>query len=82
MGVRRAVGLASILAGLGLMAFSVQDADEGLGIAHKVEIAHWLETSLWVNANLLLVGGVLFLIGAVLYLRPQQGWRLGTTPFG
>jgi hypothetical protein len=67
-----------MLAAVGLMAFSIQDADEGQGvIPHTVEIAHWLETALWVNANLLLVGAVLVLAGAVVCLSPRHDWTLG-----
>jgi len=54
--------------GVAVMAFAVQTADEAQSpVRHKVEIAHWLETGLWVNPHALLFGALIFLAGAVLY---------------
>lgn len=53
--------------GVALMTFAIQRADEVRSpIPHKVQIAHWLETSLWVNPYLLLIGAAILLVGAVL----------------
>jgi hypothetical protein len=38
------------------MWFATQTADEGIVVAGKIEVAHWLETGLWVNAILMLAG--------------------------
>lgn len=55
--------------GVALMAFAIQTADEVRSpIPHKVQIAHWLETSLWVNPYLLLIGAAILLVGAVLFV--------------
>lgn len=55
--------------GVALMAFAIQTADEVRSpIPHKVQIAHWLEPSLWVNPYLLLIGAAILLVGAVLFV--------------
>ena len=57
-----------MVSGVGIMAVATQTADEVQDpVAHKVQIAHWLETGLWVNPYLLLAGAVTLLVGAVLY---------------
>ena len=38
------------------MWFATQVADEGDVVVGKIEVAHWLETGVWVNAILMLVG--------------------------
>ena len=53
----RVLGLAVGLIGIGVMWFATQTADESQGIiTQKIEVAHWLETGVWVNAVVLLVG--------------------------
>ena len=52
----RALGLLVGLIGIGVMWFATQVADEGDVVVGKIEVAHWLETSVWVDAILILVG--------------------------
>jgi hypothetical protein len=60
--------------GVAMMAFATQTADEVQSpVAHKVQIAHWLETGLWVNPYLFLIGAVILLIGGL--LDPMVGSR-------
>lgn len=55
------------------IAFATQTADEVQSpVANKVEITHWLETGLWVNPGLFLVGALTLFLAAVLYLRTPQ----------
>lgn len=62
--------------GVALMAFAIQTADEVRSpIPHKVQIAHWLETGLWVNPYLLLIGAVILLVGAALSARVSRRGR-------
>jgi hypothetical protein len=54
--VGRTLGLVVGLIGIGLMWFATQTADEGQVVLGKIEVAHWLETGLWVNGILMLGG--------------------------
>jgi hypothetical protein len=65
----RAVAAAAALFGIVLMRYAIRTADEGVGpIAQKKQIAHWLETSLWVDPRYMAVGAVIALAVAVLWL--------------
>lgn len=62
--------------GIAIMAFATQTADELQSpVPHKVQIAHWLETGLWVNPYLLLIGAVILSVGAVLSARVSRRGR-------
>ncbi len=52
----RILGLLVGLIGIGVMWFATQVADEGDVVVGKIEVAHWLETGMWVDAILMLVG--------------------------
>jgi len=52
----RTLGLLVGLIGIGVMWFATQVADEGDVVVGKIEVAHWLETAVWVDAILMLVG--------------------------
>ena len=60
---RRVGVVAGVILGLALMGFSYQPTGEGYtfpgAVAHKVMVAHWLETDFWVNPQLLLLGAVI-----------------------
>lgn len=63
----RALPIGGVVLGVAILAFATQTADEVQSpVAHKVQIAHWLETGLWVNPYLFLIGAVTLLVGAVL----------------
>ena len=64
--VGRTLGLVVGLIGIGLMWFATQTADEGDVVLGKIEVAHWLETGLWVNEILMLVGLSIALTASVL----------------
>ena len=71
--MRGRIAIAVIGAGLGLMAFATQTANEVQDpVAHKVELAHWLETGLWVQPWLLFGGAALLLAGVVLALVARE----------
>ena len=75
----RRIAVAVALFGIVLMRYAIQTADEGVGpIAHKKEIAHWLETSLWVDPRSMALGAIIVLIVAVLWLFicRGSGWDL------
>jgi hypothetical protein len=73
MTARRRVGGVGIAVALGLMAFATQTADEVQDpVPHKISIAHWLETSLWIQPWFMLAGATL-LLGATLVW--WTGWR-------
>ena len=73
---RRAVAIVGMVLGVAVMAFAIQTADEVQSpVPHKVQIAHWLETGLWVNPYLLLVGATILLAGAILYATSRPRGR-------
>jgi hypothetical protein len=78
MTARRRVGGVGIAVALGLMAFATQTADEVQDpVPHKISIAHWLETSLWIQPWFMLAGATL-LLGATLVW--WTGWRRRLLP--
>jgi hypothetical protein len=71
--VRRRIAIAVMAAGFGLMAFATQTADEVQDpVPHKVELAHWLETGLWVQPWLLFAGAVVLLAGVVVAVLARE----------
>jgi hypothetical protein len=74
---RRALSIGGMVLGVAIMAFAIQTADEVQSpVPHKVQIAHWLETGLWVNPYLLLIGAAILLTGAVLYAMVGRRRRM------
>lgn len=66
-----------MILGVAIMALATQTADEVRSpVPHKVQIAHWLETGLWVNPYLLLIGAAILLVGAVLYATVSSRGRM------
>jgi len=67
---RGILGPSAIVLGIGTMMFATQAADEVQSpVPHKIELAHWLETGLWVNPYLLVLGASVLLVGVVLTCR-------------
>jgi hypothetical protein len=72
--VRRLGLVAAYGTGVAVMAFAVQTADEGQWApTHKVEMAHWLETGLWIDPGLMLLGATALMFVALLH----AAWRGG-----
>jgi hypothetical protein len=70
MGRRSILGVSTIALGIGTTMVATQTADEVQSpVPHKVELAHWLETGLWVNPYLLVLGTTLLFVGVVLTFK-------------
>jgi formate-dependent nitrite reductase membrane component NrfD len=65
----RLVATIEALLGLALMAFATQTTNESVSkSAHKAEVAHWLETTLWIEPRFMAMGAATVLTVAVLWL--------------
>jgi hypothetical protein len=69
MRLRSVAGVLVIILGVATMIFANQTTGEGYAPPHKVELAHWLETDVWVNPYLLIAGALIAMGGVLLCVR-------------
>ena len=72
----RSLAVVAMLLAISSMWYAIQTTDEGVGrVANKRFVAHWLETSLWVDPRFMALGAaILSLIAVWVFITRRSGW--------